>query len=236
MTSPLAVALADRVWRIPTMRWDLINTFVLEDDDGSVTLVDCGLASAPPRVLAGLAQIGKSPSDVTRILLTHAHGDHAGGTVALQSATAAPVEIHEEDAGWAAQGRRPPGDSTLFLGRLFNVVFKNKFAPVDAARTFRDGEVLPVAGGLHVVHTPGHSPGHVSFLHPDSGVLITGDAIFNIHGLRWPVRAFCSDVALTKKTAHRLADLDYTLAAFTHGPHVQERARERVREFLAAAS
>lgn len=230
------MALADRVWRIPTMPWDLVNTFVFEDDDGSLTLVDCGLPSAPPRVLAGLAHLGKSPSDVTRILLTHAHGDHTGGAVALQTGTGAPVAIHEEDAGWLAQGRRPPGDSSFLLGRLLNVVFKNRFTPVEAARTFTDGEVLPVAGGLHVVHTPGHTPGHVSFLHPDSGVLITGDAIFNIRRLRWPVLAFCSDVALTKTTARRLADLDYRVAAFTHGPPVAERAREQVRSFLASAS
>ena len=55
-----------------------------------------------------------------------------------------------------------------------------------------DGQVLPVAGGLRVVHTPGHSPGHASYLHEQTGVLITGDAIFNVLGLRWPLKALCS--------------------------------------------
>jgi glyoxylase-like metal-dependent hydrolase (beta-lactamase superfamily II) len=44
-----------------------------------VTLVDCGLKRAPGRIVAGLRAIGRHPYDVTRILLTHAHLDHAGG-------------------------------------------------------------------------------------------------------------------------------------------------------------
>jgi glyoxylase-like metal-dependent hydrolase (beta-lactamase superfamily II) len=106
---------------------------------------------------------------------------------------------------------------------------------VDVDHELVDGEVLPVGGGLRVVHTPGHSPGHVSLLHEPSGVLITGDAIWNVLRLRWPVKAFCTDVAMTQRTASVLGDLEYSTAAFTHGPQVTDRARERVRGFLAAA-
>jgi glyoxylase-like metal-dependent hydrolase (beta-lactamase superfamily II) len=96
-----------------------------------------------------------------------------------------------------------------------------------------DGQVLDVAGGLEVVHTPGHSPGHVAYLHRSSGVLITGDSIFNVRGVRWPVKSFCTSFRLTQKTAHRLAELDYTTAAFTHGPHISDQPREAIRRFLA---
>ena len=109
----------------------------------------------------------------------------------------------------------------------------NGFAAVPVAEELTDGQVLPVAGGLRVVHTPGHSPGHVSYLHEESGVLITGDAIFNVRRLRWPVRAFCSDFAMTTQTAHVLGELDYTTAAFTHGPELREQPREDIRAFLA---
>ena len=95
--------------------------------------------------------------------------------------------------------------------------------------SFTDGQVLPVAGGLRVVHTPGHSPGHVSLLHQPSGLLITGDAIFNVRGLRWPIRAFCTNFALTTRTARRLGELDYSVAAFTHGPEIRDRPREAIR-------
>jgi len=96
-----------------------------------------------------------------------------------------------------------------------------------------DALCVPVAGGLTVVHTPGHSPGHCSFLHPSTGVLITGDAIFNVLGLRYSPASFCTDVRLSRETAGRLGELDFAVAAFTHGAHVSSGARAAVRAFLA---
>jgi glyoxylase-like metal-dependent hydrolase (beta-lactamase superfamily II) len=111
---------------------------------------------------------------------------------------------------------------------------KNGFPPVSVGETFTDGQVIPFAGGIQVVHTPGHSPGHASYLLRESGVLITGDAIFNVRGLRWPIKSFCTDFRMTTQTAARLADLDYTTAAFTHGPELRDRPREDIRRFLKA--
>ena len=51
--------------------------------------------------------------------------------------------------------------------------------------------------------------------------------------LRWPVKALCTDFRMTKQTAHRLAELEYDVAAFTHGPELRERPREAIRAFLA---
>jgi glyoxylase-like metal-dependent hydrolase (beta-lactamase superfamily II) len=104
-------------------------------------------------------------------------------------------------------------------------------APV--ARTMVDGELLE-GSGLRVHHTPGHTPGHCSLLHEDTGTLITGDSIWNMRSRRtWPVLAFCTDAALTERTAATLADLEYTTAAFTHGPEIRATGREAIREFLA---
>jgi hypothetical protein len=72
----------------------------------------------------------------------------------------------------------------------------------------------------------------VSLLHQPTGVLITGDAIFNIAGLRRSPAFLCSNVLLTEQTAHVLGELDYDVAAFTHGPEIRDGAREAVRGFL----
>ena len=105
--------------------------------------------------------------------------------------------------------------------------------PCPVSEELVDGEVIDVAGGLEAHHTPGHTPGHVSLLHPASGLLITGDSIFNMAGrMTWPVRAFCTDFPLDQQTAAVLADLDYSIAGFTHGPHIDVSAREAVRGFL----
>jgi glyoxylase-like metal-dependent hydrolase (beta-lactamase superfamily II) len=227
------VPLAPGVWRIPLLR-DWVNGFAFRDPDGQVTLMDMGLERHGPAVMAALAAIGAGPSDVTRLLLTHAHLDHAGGAAYVARATGQGFGIHAGDAPYARSGDSPPSDQSSWLARLqTRLGAQQTFPAVPVVEELADGQVLPVAGGLRVVHTPGHSPGHCSFLHEESGVLVTGDALFNVLGVRWPVRAFCTDVRMTRQTAHRLAELDYGVAAFTHGPEIRDGAREAVRRFLA---
>lgn len=224
----MAIALSSRVYRIPTFG-DYINSFAFLEDDGSVTLVDCGLKRAPSAIVRGLAALGRRPSDVQRIVLTHAHEDHAGGAARMVEETSAPgVTVHAVEAQYARTGTRPPVQRTLF-SRLRS----GGFAPVPVVGEVTDGQVLDIAGGVQVLHTPGHTPGHISLLHPDSGVLITGDSIFNMNArMRWPLSAFCTDPVENQDTASRLADADYTTAAFTHGPHIAQTGREAIRSFL----
>lgn len=225
------VALGPGVFRIPTAG-DFINSFAFVEDDGSVTLVDTGTRFATKRIVRGLAAFGKHPQDVQRIVLTHAHPDHAGSAKAIVSRTrAAGASVHVEDADYVRTGGPPPSSSrvTTLMNRLPGL----GWAPCPVAEELVDGETLPVAGGLIVHHTPGHTPGHMSLLHPETGVLITGDSLFNMAGrMSWPVRAFCTDFPLNQQTASVLADLDYRVAAFTHGPHIDSAARETVRGFL----
>jgi glyoxylase-like metal-dependent hydrolase (beta-lactamase superfamily II) len=96
--------------------------------------------------------------------------------------------------------------------------------------------VLPVNGGMRVLHTPGHSPGHVSLLLETTGPLVTGDALMNfpfLRGARISPRVLCWNFAMTKQTAHRLGELDNSVAAFTHGPEIRVGAREQIRTILA---
>jgi glyoxylase-like metal-dependent hydrolase (beta-lactamase superfamily II) len=226
------VELAPGVHRVAVAPADLVNVFVLSDDEGAVTLVDAGLRNAPGKLLAALRRLGKAPQDVQTIVLTHAHPDHAGGLSRMTQETGAQVAVHERDATHLRSGRTPGRDRSTVMGRLFNRLPRGGFAPAEVDQEFADGEVLKVAGGLRVVHTPGHSPGHVSLLHEPTGVLITGDAIFNVRGLRYSPKSFCTDIRLSRETADRLADLDYDIAAFTHGAEIRQGAREAVRAFL----
>lgn len=226
-----AVELATGVWRVPTAPADLINSFLLTNADGSLTLVDAGLKNAPKKVLAALAQLGRAPQDVSRILLTHAHPDHAGGLKGAVDATGGAVTSHERDAVYLREGRPPARDRSSLLGRIAAKAPGPGWPKVEVAEVFGDGALLD--GGIRVVHTPGHSPGHCSFLHEPTGVLITGDAVFNVRGLRYSPRMFCTDIRLSRESAGRLGELEYDTVAFTHGPHLSTGAREAVRAFLA---
>jgi glyoxylase-like metal-dependent hydrolase (beta-lactamase superfamily II) len=226
-----AVELAPNVWRIPTFAHDLVNTFAFVDDDGQVTLVDTGYRRAPRRILAALEHIGAGPRDVTRIIATHAHNDHIGGLARMRGRTGATVAIHERDAAYVREGKGPVVDRTTLGGRLVRRAPKS--APTEVDEELYDGQVLEFGGGVRVIHTPGHTPGHVALLHEPTGILITGDSIWNMFGRRtWPLKLRCTDIAMTKQTAHVLGELDYKLAAFTHGPEIRDDAREAVRGFL----
>lgn len=231
--APPPVRLAPGVWRIPLIGRSLVNGFALEDDTGGVTLIDAGFGwRAAPRVLRALEHIGRRPDEVRALVLTHAHRDHLGGAARLRTVTGAPVSSHERDAAAIRRGRQEPVDRVNPLAPIVNRIGLGMPAcPVDAE--FADGELLDLAGGLRVLHTPGHSPGHCSFLHERSGVLITGDALFNfLDRISYSNALFCSNVRLSRETADRLGDADYGIAAFTHGRAIRDRAREQVRDFL----
>ena len=227
-----AVPLAPGVWRIPTFGRDLVNSFAFVDADGSVSLVDAGLRGATPRIVRGLDAIGRRPGDVARILITHGHLDHVGHARVLRARTGAPVHVHDDDAGYVRSGRPPPRDRSSPLARVLSFVHRRQ-ASCEVDGTFTEGDVLPVAGGLRVLHTPGHSPGHCSFLHEPTGVLVTGDALFNFRArMSYSFVSGCTDYAMSQETADRLGEVEYEIAAFTHGPEMKDGAREAVRRFL----
>jgi glyoxylase-like metal-dependent hydrolase (beta-lactamase superfamily II) len=134
-----AVQLADGVWRIPLAPLDLLNAFLLEGDDGSLTLLDAGTRRAPAKVLAALAQLGRRPGDVTHLLLSHAHSDHAGGAAAVVTATGSRVLAHEREAVYLREGRMPTPDRSTAGGRLLARTGGGGFVPVAVDEAFADG-------------------------------------------------------------------------------------------------
>lgn len=223
MAKEAAVRLADGIWRIPTAPGAMINSVAVAGPDGGVTLIDAGLPykAARTRLLAGLRAIGASAEDVRAVVVTHAHPDHTGGLAALVEQSGAEVLVHERDAIYLRDGRSPrTGRGTT-----------RTFAKATPTREFQDGEELP--GGLRVVHVPGHSPGHVALLHAASGVLVPGDAVVNLAGVRYAPAFLCTDAGRNRTSAaDRLGDLDFDLVAFTHGPELRRNAKAAVRSLL----
>ena len=95
-----------------------------------------------------------------------------------------------------------------------------------------DGDRLPeVFGGLEVIATPGHSPGHTAFWQPDKRVLFCGDVIMRFAGLSLPFTAYTPDMEENRRSVARLAELDARVVCFGHGPPLTRGASEAVRRF-----
>jgi glyoxylase-like metal-dependent hydrolase (beta-lactamase superfamily II) len=99
-------------------------------------------------------------------------------------------------------------------------------------REVQDGEALPeVLGGLQVVATPGHAPGHLAFWHPALRIVFCGDTIFRLPNLRLPFSFFTVDMAENKRSIRRVAQLDAAIACFGHGKPLTQDTAQALRSF-----
>ncbi len=226
-----AYEIAPGVWRIPVMTDDAINAFAFVADDGQVTLLDAGLPYTRHRVRRGLTHLGSDVSEVTQVVATHAHNDHAGGLAYVVRCSGAPLVAHEADRAYLERGRVPPIGPQTRGAWIWELI--GHYPKVMVTRTVTDAEAID--GGLRAFHTPGHTPGHTSWLHEPSGTLITGDAVHFYKGrVRIGIGLYCHDLALNDRSAERLGTLDYDAVGFTHGPEIRRAGRDAIRAFLAA--
>jgi glyoxylase-like metal-dependent hydrolase (beta-lactamase superfamily II) len=210
------------------------RVYLVEDDDG-LTIIDTGLSLAPKRIIKQLEQAGHKPSDVKRILITHAHPDHVGGLPKLVELTGAQVwasDIEQPIIEGEMPIPRPDRKSVPFPAKLM-VPPKVTLKPVKVDRVLRDADIIPeVMGGLHVLLTPGHAPGHIAFWQPERRLLFCGDVIFNLLDRRTlPLRGATVNMDENRRSVARLATLNPDIVCFGHGPPLTEDATRKLRRF-----
>jgi glyoxylase-like metal-dependent hydrolase (beta-lactamase superfamily II) len=216
-----------------------VNAFLLETDDG-LALIDTGIPGSDAAILGAVREIGRQPAEVRQILVTHCHSDHAGSLAALKRLTGASAWMHPEDAAMVRAGSamRPvspaPGLLNALLFRLVIRSAPTSFEAAEVEREVRDGEELPIAGGLRAVHVPGHCAGQLAFLWPrHGGVLIAADAAANVLSL--VLSPAYEDLAEGRRSLSKLASLDFEVACFGHGRPIQGGASKQFRRKWAQA-
>jgi glyoxylase-like metal-dependent hydrolase (beta-lactamase superfamily II) len=210
-----------------------VNAYVLAGGDG-LALVDTGMPRrGAARIPPAIRSLGKTPRDVRDILVTHYHPDHVGSLAALTQATSARVHAHPLDADVVRTGRPAPrGQSPTVFGKVMTAVVGGPRG-ADASvveEAVNDGDELPIAGGIRAIHTPGHTPGHVSYLWPAGRVLFVGDAAASFPRLGWSI--VYEDIGRAKQSLRTLAELDFDVAVFGHGPPLRAEATMRFRRMV----
>lgn len=211
------------------------RVYMIEDPDG-LTLIDTALPFAPGRILKQISGLGYAPVDVKRIVITHAHPDHIGGLHALQQETGAEVWASALEKRVITDGLPVPVPDKANLKGIarFLPTPKASFPSTPVTRILSDGDVLEeVMGGLQVIATPGHAPGHLAFWQPEQKILICGDVMMSMwpRHLTKPLRMVTVDMEEDIRSIKKLAKLDAQVLCLGHGIPIIKDTAALIRAF-----
>ena len=203
----------------PNLHWldgGASNLYLIVEEAG-LTLVDTGMPKRQQLVLDAIQQIKRSPTDLMRIVVTHADIDHVGSLAAIQAATGAKIFASAATAEFLVRGKSPK-HLPWYMQFAVNTFFSYKSVSADLIETVQAGDVLPVLGGLTVMATPGHTPDHHAFFCPSAGVLFAGDALNTRDGRINPSPPrLTADEEAAAQSAIRLLELAPATIACGHG-------------------
>lgn len=229
-TSPL-VSVAPGVWG----RKDLfVNFYMIQDETtGSWALVDAGLKWSASKIRRMADELFGEGSKPSAIILTHGHFDHVGALHSLIEEWNVPVYAHSLEVPYlTGQSSYPPPDPTVGGGLMAAMSWMYPKGPIniqDYIRPLPNDNSIPGLSDWKYIHTPGHSPGHVSLFRERDRVLIAGDAfvttraesaifaLSNMKHLSGPPKYFTCNWASAEVSVIKLAALDPDVAATGHG-------------------
>ena len=219
-----------------------VHAFLL-DDGASLTIIDTLYDTDARLVLDQIRSIGRRVTDLEHIVLTHGHRSHLGGMATLKRLSDATIYSHEWEADIIAGERTAqpvtpiPMRPVLVYWRVYHLQLgaalgRGKHPPCPVDRTLQDGDRV---GPVQVLHTPGHTPGHLAFWWPERRALFAGDAIATYPAFTggWP--AFNLNERQHWASLARMAELDAQVLAVGHGEPITAGAAARVRSLVVSA-
>ena len=224
----------------------VIHPTLLWGGNEGATLIDTGIPGLLPMIEEKLKGLGLSLQDLKRILITHQDIDHIGSAAALVAATGAQVFAHEADVPYIEGEKRllklDPGRWEKMINslpedqreRILAMLASPPRVKVD--RILSGGEELPFHGGIVVIPTPGHTPGHVCYYVKSLSLLVAGDALTAKDGkLAGPSPGGTPDMPRAIASLERLLPYPARLVLCYHGGLSTGEAAPRLRELAAGA-
>lgn len=212
------------------------RAFVIDGDEG-LTLIDTGLPKRAGVLKSGIEAIGRAVTDVRSIVLTHSHFDHTGNAAELKREAKAELYCSPADAPAVSGKEKTPTAPVLdrtplqILKPLIGLLPTAEPAQVD--HMIEPGVLLSVPEDLTATATPGHTPGHMSFLLDRAGgILFVGDAASQKGG---SVTRGWFNLATPQfdQALRTLAELDFATACFGHADPLTDRAGDAFKRFVA---
>jgi glyoxylase-like metal-dependent hydrolase (beta-lactamase superfamily II) len=157
--------------------YDIVGSYLLVGEN-EIAIIDPGPGSTAEALLSGLREAGYNPQDVTHLIATHIHLDHAGAMGSLiQQMPRAKVLVHSNGAPHLIDPSKVVASATRIYGERMQTLWGAiEPVPQERVHVIEDEDVLRVAGRrLEVHYTPGHAIHHVIFFDVHSGELFAGD-------------------------------------------------------------
>jgi glyoxylase-like metal-dependent hydrolase (beta-lactamase superfamily II) len=213
-------AFGNRAILNPTLVWD----------DETAILIDAGLPGELKQIRAAMSRAGVSFEKLKAVILTHQDIDHIGSLPEILQESNGRIEVyaHELDKPYI-EGAMPlikfnPSSMAGLLQSLPEEERRKVLAACEnppkakVDKTLADGHELPYCGGIEVIYTPGHTPGHISLYLKQSKTLVAGDSMIVWDGiLRGPVQQTTPDMETALRSLEKFLDFDIESVICYHG-------------------
>ncbi|OMF44950.1 MBL fold metallo-hydrolase [Paenibacillus peoriae] len=212
-----------------------IYPVLLKDEDG-LTLIDTGMLGQLEPLRKAISDVGEDISRLKRIILTHQDIDHIGNVHALLDLLPNTALLaHKDDVPYMT-GERPFVKLTSERIKQMDTVFRQqaedmirRLPDLRFAHILEDGEHLPYGGGIQIIHTPGHTPGHISLYVPAQKLLLAADELLVVEGeLVGPAESATPDMPLALKSLDKLTVLDVEKVLCYHGGYYDQNVQARL--------
>lgn len=219
---------------------NVIHPVVMWSDD-EATLIDTGMVGQYEDLKQALNDAGVKPESIKQIIITHQDIDHIGNLPAfLKEFPQTQVWAHAEDKPYIEGNKEMIKMDSSRLEQMPEEMrkqmkdFVDSLIRVKVTRELEDGETLNLQGGIEVIFTPGHTPGHISLFVKKEQLLITGDAMVAEDGeLKGPREEVTPDIDEAFASVRKLKNYDFEYALCYHGGHIGPHAKREMDKFKA---
>jgi glyoxylase-like metal-dependent hydrolase (beta-lactamase superfamily II) len=214
---------------------------VLFNDGTSTLLVDTCMPWHFPMLQSAIESLGVELTKLQRIVITHQDIDHISNAGRLKELSGATVMAHPGDAPYIQGEQHLMKLSPKFIETMLSMIPEaareaaktvyNNPSSVQVDHLVSDGEIIPIGAGVQVIHTPGHTPGHISLYVPSEKLLIAGDALRVENGqLVGPNKGHTPDMTQAMDSVRKLAKLNIDKVFCYHGGLFGPNAGQRLTE------